>query len=404
MHYTTKEKSNPQGNVANVSSVKMSRIVSFVLLSVVIVGMAFIAYMKSQGVDINDLSLKEVLSRIVKENGRAEKEAILNEISFNPKENPVFHEYKGLIIKCTKDYIKALNKKGEEVWSRHIAISKPLIKSNGSELVVADLEGKDIYVFSGRNLKWNEKFDGKLINVDISESGYIAVVQEGKGFRNTVRVFDPRGLEMFIRNIGEKYVISANIAPSGEQLIINSLDVSGVDLNPTLEFFDMMGNPYAARTLESGMIFPLIKHLEDDSFLAASDSLLVFYDRDRNEKWRRNFQKVYSADILLEKYVVAAVKNKNAEGRGSYVPVVEIINNKGQTTAISEICDEVVNIRTFSDIIAVNTGREVFFINSKGRLVGKYSSKSDIEDVYLFNKMEAAVVTKTCIAVVSVMQ
>lgn len=385
---------------------KKSGIIAFVLLFMATVAVAFAVYLKSQGIDLKSISLdeiKEVLSQDYSPQEKAEGSALLYEIGFNEKDRPVFNVYRDIIVKCTRDYVKGLNKKGEELWSKDISLSKPLLKSNGSELLLADLDGYFIGVMSGKDIKWSEKLGDKLVNADISESGHVVAVQEGKSYRNVVKVFDPLGIEMFSRNIAENFVINASISPSVQQFVINSIDASGVEVTPSLEFFDMMGNPFAAKIPEQGMIFTFIRYLGDDSLAAASDTMLVYYDKNRSEKWRKTFDRIYSLDVLLGKYIaVASKEGKDRSNAGGSLTTVDIFNSKGQTVSSFEIDDEVVNVRAFEDLVAVNTGREVYFVNSRGKLTGKYSSKSDITEVYFFSKVEAAVITKTSIAVIRV--
>jgi hypothetical protein len=377
-----------------------SGVILSLLLFLVVLAVACLAYLKSQGIDLKTVRIGELFSVNTSLN-KDKPDKVMFEIGFDVKSRPAFHVYRDLIIRCSNNTIKGINKKGEEVWSLNVSIEKPLLESNGHELLAADLEGKNIYVISGREIKWENKVDGNIINADISADGYVAVVQEQRGYRNIVRVFDPRGMEMFSRNIVHNYVISAKISPLSEQLVINSLDASGVEINPSIEFFDMMGSPFAAKIPQPNTIFPSVWYLDGDLLLAASDSMLVLYDSERNEKWRKEFDRVYSSGVLLGKYVVAAVETSgDKSSRRTASRGIVIYNSGGQLTGEFHLDEAVKNIRTYSDIIAVNTIREVYFINSRGKFVGKYTSKTDITDVYFFSKLEAAVVTRDRVVIV----
>jgi hypothetical protein len=378
-------------------------IVLFLLLLVVIIAIAFMVYLKSEGIDIKNIKIKELFQNGIFQKSQAPDSEENLEINYEVKEHPAFIVYKDLLVKCETDSFKGINKKGEEVLIRSIGVNNPLIKTNGPELLIADLGGRDIYVMNGWNIKWDEKLSGNIINAEISESGHVTVIHEAKGFKGVVKVFDPRGIEMFSRNIAENFVLTAKVAPSGEQLLINSINTSGININPSLEFFDMMGNPFAARTPGENQIFAYASYLDDDSLLTASSSALVYYDKERNEKWRKEFKEIYSVGISLGKYIAAAV-SKEGEGNGleDGLNEIQIFNRKGQQTAAFQVEGRVENIRTYSDIIAVNTIREVCFINTKGVLVGKYTSKPDIKDVYFFNKLQAAIVTKNSVAIIEI--
>ena len=383
----------------------LAGIVSFLLLFSMVAAIAFAMYLKSLGFDLNEASIKELTERFLISNLMSRKNEELPdgkvfEIEYDMKDHPVFCAYKDSIIKCGRDYIKALDKKGAEIWTKPVSMRNPLVKTNGPLLLVADIGGKDIFVISGRNVKWEESANERVINVGMNEDGYVTVVQEGRDCRNRVRVFDPKGIEMFSRSIQKNFVFTACVSPSGEQFFISSLDISGAVANPVLEFFDMRGNLIAARIPDSGAIFPVAGYLDNDFLAAASDSLIVCFDSGRNEVWRKEFDRIYSLEILLGKYIAAAVSgSKSSTGNA---PEIQIFTMKGDCAASGPIEGEIRNIRVYEDIIAVNTSREVYFINAKGSLIRKYGFKTDVLDVHFFSRLEAMIVAKNTITIVRI--
>ena len=370
-----------------------------------VAAIAFAMYLKSLGVDLNEASIKELAEKFLTSNLiPGGNEGLLDgkivEMEYDMREHPVFCAYKDSIIKCTRDYIKAYDKKGGEIWTKPVSMRNPLVKTNGQMLLAADIGGNDILVMSGENVKWEESANEYIINAYINEDGYVTVVQEGKDCRNRVRVFDPRGMEMFSRSIQKNFVLTACVSPSGEQFLISGLDASGAVANPVLEFFDMKGNLIAAKIPEPGTIFPVASYLRNDFLAAASDSLIVCYDSGRNEVWRKEFDRIFSLETLLGKYIVAAVSDgKNSSGNA---PEIQIFGMRGDRAAFSTIEGEIRNIRAYEDIIAVNTSREVYFLNAKGSLIRKYGFKTDVLDVHFFSRLEAVIVAKNMIAVVRI--
>jgi len=53
-------------------------------------------------------------------------------------------------------------------------------------------------------------------------------------------------------------------------------------------------------------------------------------------------------------------------------------------------------------IIAVNVSGKAMFFNDKGRGLSTYASRSDIADICILNSRQAAVITRTYIAVVDI--
>lgn len=378
-------------------------ILMFVLLLMAVLGLSFFVYMKSQGIDIIDFN--KILSP--KSNSAAadsgEDKQVFS-IPYDSKERPVFQVYDGMLIRGTKDGICGLNKKGEQLWKINAVLNNPILKPVGSKLLVLDIGGKEIFVLKENNILWQNAVDGNIINASISASGHVAVVHESEGYRCTIRVYDPMGTEMFSRYIDKKFVISADVSPAGDLFVINSIDASGAEINPQLQFFNIHGDPrepFAAISLRINEIFPFIWYRNDNSIFAVSDISLLYYDRGRKEQWSQQYERVSSTCPVGDKYIAAAVRNDGdltfLKGISTEVAVFDI---RGQKTASCYIDGDVINLRAYSNIIAVNAVREAYFIDVKGNLIGKYTPKSDIIDICLFSKVEAAVITKSSVDIV----
>ncbi|MGI6777964.1 MAG: DUF5711 family protein [Acetivibrionales bacterium] len=372
----------------------------FFLLVFVITVVAFLAYLRTEDINLERFNLKEyIVSTFIQENNTPGNSELLK-LDYDERAYTVFSVYKGQIIKCTSEYIKGINTRGEEVWSRNISFNKPLIKLNGSEMLVADIGGRSSMVFKGGNLKWEVSTDSAIVNADISKEGYVTLVQEAEGYKNKVKVYDPYGVEMFYINIAENFVLSAGVSPSGEEIVINSINTSGISVKSKIEFTRLLDdNPFAA-VMKEDVVFPSIWFLDDDSLLAVGNTHIVCFDRDREEAWSRAVKKVFSSNVCMGKFIIVASEGKSESGyyAGNGV-MVEILNKKGQQAAVYPIGDKVKNIKSYSGLIAVNTGREVHFIDTKGTLKYKAGSKVDILDVHFINKLEAVIVTKNSVEV-----
>ncbi|HHW31169.1 MAG TPA: hypothetical protein GXX20_05775 [Clostridiaceae bacterium] len=379
-------------------------IVLFFMLIILIAGLAFVIYIKSQGVDIKNVRLEEYISGLFpsNKNDSEGQEQRIRELDYDGRERPSFSVLKQYIIKCTREHIIMLDKDGNQVWTRSIQMDKPIVKTNGSEAVVADVGGMDIYVLQAKGVKWEARSEGKIVNADISKEGFVTVIEEAKGFRGRVRVYDPLGIEMFNRSIAERFILSAKVSPSSKQLLISGIDLSGIASSSSIEITDMKGEPFSARILRENEVFPSVWYMNDNSILALNSNMAIYLDKDREEKWSKNFKKIYSSNILLGKYLVVGAENENKTRYGNVDSVIIIYDGKGNEIASCKIDGKIFNIQTCDDVIAVNTTREIYFVNSKGKILDKYSSKSDISDLCFFNKNEILVVSKNKLIIINI--
>ncbi len=378
------------------SSSKKSGIILFILLFIAIMFMAFTAYLKSKNISINSIDINKLFNSVVENRVAEEKELKLWEIRYEAKDRPTFIVYKDLIIKSTLHGITAIDKQGNEKWNFPVKMNKPLLKTKGLNLVAADIGGTMVLAIDQKGIKWEETFEGDIINVDISKKGFITVVHKVEGYKGVVRVFDPEGQEVFKRYIIDTFVFSGEVMPSGESVIINSIDISGIGATSCIEFTDLLGNPFAALLPRENLVYPFVFTLEDDSFSIANDTSIIHFDRNRNEVWEKKYKKVYSIDVIDDNLFIVAVNSNDTANTSEIL----FITREGKVVKSYPLKREVNNISTYRDIVAINTGREVYFINSKADLVEKYNSLSDVIQVYFFSKDEAAIVTRNCIEIV----
>lgn len=378
---------------------KKSGFFLFLLLSVVVIFTAYAAYLKTSNNEFHVLDFKKLIANITADNPIDEEEPKIIEIKYDAKDKPIFEVYKSHIIKCTLYSVTSIDKKGEEQWSIPILLNKPLMQSNGSKLFIADIGGRALYIIEGGTIKWQTSISGDIINAHINEKGYISVVHEAEGYASAITTFDPSGQEIFKRYIVDTFILSCQVSPSQEHVIINGLDVSGANVSSHVEFTDLLGNPFAALVPKQGEIYPFLLTLKDNSFTLINDDTLIYYDTNREKIWENKYRKIYAAGIIEDRNIVVAAKK---DGTRDDDTEVYILNKEGKETRKLNISGKVYNMALWNDIVAVNNKREVYFINSRGNLEKKYTSISDVDKVIFFSNNEAALITKNSIIILKI--
>ncbi|HHW00700.1 MAG TPA: hypothetical protein GXX36_14270 [Clostridiaceae bacterium] len=380
-------------------------VIAFILLFILVVCLSGYVYLMSKGIDIAEVGVKKVFSGLIGAQINSDEDTKPISIEYDVTSHPVFCTFDNALIKCTGDHVTGLDKDGKEVWSVPVNINNPLLKTNGSELLVTGIGSKEIYVIKGKSIKWSAKFEDNILNAHISEDGYVTVVCEAKGYRGQVKVFDSSGIEMFKRFIAENFVVSAEVSPSGNQFLINCIDASGIEAVSYIDFFNVkeivsgQKQPVAGMKFNEKDIFPFIWQLDDDSFFTVGSSNVIYVDKDRNKKWTKEYSKIYSSGVIQDKYLALAAVESGKQNISD--SKVSILNRQGKEIASYPVKDEVKNIQVYVDIIAVNTGREVHFVNVKGDFAGKYSFKSDVLNMYFLNRFQAAVVTNNSVEIIT---
>ncbi|HEX9062513.1 MAG TPA: DUF5711 family protein [Clostridia bacterium] len=379
---------------------KIANFILFVFLMLLILGISLFVYLKSMNVDIRTVSFKEICDLIFMNNSIITPEKSIGKIDLDVKEANSVITYGDLLVKCTSDILKAFNEKGEELWSHQLSIGNPRMKTSGKDLLVYDLGGKQIYILNGKEMKWSKTLDASILYADINIKGNVSVVHEVEGYKGGVTVYDPDGGEMFTRAIANNFPVCAKVSPDGKFIAINTVDTSGVKAASSIEFTDSLGKPCAAaRNIKADKLFPGMWFLKN-GVLAVSDTDLVFVDEKGNEKWKKDFtdRRLESSKIVSGDQVVAAISKGGSAG--AQTTDMKIFDSEGKEIHSFGVDKKVWAVNTCENMISINTGRDAFFYNVKGKLKGKFSTKTDITDILFFNSREAAVVTKSDINVV----
>jgi len=376
-------------------------IILFILLLLVVISIAFFVYIKNQGIELKDFSINEFVTSIFSPK-EAKNAEVLSEFKNYTQSNSAFGVCGEQLIMCTKDGFKALRENGEIDWAKSFSMFNPTLKTSGSYVLAFDTGGRDIYVISGKSIKWTIRVDNIILNADINDAGYVSVVKEMNGYKGAIEVYDPQGVKIFTAMRSERYIISAKVLPNCSNVLINTVDTLGVSASTKLEFTDIRGTEKASIVKEDA-IYPSTWCLDSNVVVAIGNTKMFCTDTNGKQIWEQKYDKILTSNTSSGKFTVVAFKK---DGSGStYNPRttnIEILNSRGKSVGAFELNYDVVNISSMSGTIAVTTARDVYFINTGGRLFAKYNSKSGIRDVLFIDQHKVAIITSVGVAIIKI--
>ena len=312
-------------------------------------------------------------------------EAIVS-LLYDAGENTEFCLYKGYIIKCSRDSFSILNKSGEELFRKSIDFQRPALTCAGDYLLVYDIGGRSAFVVEDRSIKWEEKFSNNIINASINKSGYMAVVTEESGYRNSVKVMAPLGRELFTRVIADDYVVFACVSDDNAQLMVNRIKTMGVYVRSGLEFIDLNSNPFAAIESDEGYIFLGASFIDGGSFSVATETDFMLYNNNREIVAHEKYGAVLSMCEFPDKSCTVA-----SQKGGEYVVASYGVRKPEEIILKTE--SPVVNMSSNGDFLVVNTGRQVIVIGGNGKVRNSIYFETDILYTDIYEKTNFLVVT-----------
>jgi len=214
-------------------------------------------------------------------------------------------------------------------------------------------------------------------------------------------VYNREGAFLFTKIKGEAFVISAGVSQDTKNVFVNSVDYSGINANTGLDLYSISGGDIKGTKFENTILASLW-FLNDATIAAAGDSEIFLLRKDLEVKWRQTVSgEVMSSNIMKNKYAVFAFSNKENSGiLNTDKSNVLIVDENGRKVSDYKLSQDIVNISCGESLIAVNTGKNIYFIDVAGQLRGSVNSEKDIKNVQFFNDREALAVTRDGIIVI----
>jgi len=375
------------------SAGRAAGIITTFMLILCIAAVAVYSYCRSMGMTAG---VQEIFRSLADSSADTVKEAeVLYTFGFDMRDKPVFALYKGDIVKCSKSGIFFLDRTGRIVRSESIEYSSPIVKTNGSRILVVDAGASDICVMDDDSVVWKDKTDAAILNADISDDGYVTVITSAKRDNNAVRVYESHGLELFRKIIANDFAVSACISPSGKNLVLSSISTGAVGPFSKYKFYDMEGNELSELSFsQTGELLPVFWFRNNDSIFAAGVSTAASIGPEGNVQWKEQFRSIAGAGLVGSGLLAVAAETD--EGN-----VLNVYTAGGEKRASVKLQGRPAGLDSIKGVISVYTDDTVFFYDENGDVKGKYTAGEKISQVCIYDKKQAAVITEGEVTVVS---
>lgn len=302
-----------------------------------------------------------------------------------------FNKYIGIL---NKNIFQIYDNTGKKVNELTIEITKPIFSSNNRYLAIAEEKGQKLYLIEDNNIIWETKVEGNISQIVVNKNGYVAVTIVDTLYKTIVSMYDNKGEEQFKTFLKSTRAVSTSISEDNKYLAIAKIDTSGTMIQSSVEVMpieDVKNNPdNSVKKIydgESNDLIINIKYQEKDKLLCMyTDKITVIKTDGTVEKLQEyGNKKVSFASIELSNTSITV--EEKSSGIFTADSIVNIINsdNKSKSMYTAEAVTK--EIYTSNNIIALNLGSQVEFINTSGWLVKRYIAEQEITSIVLSNSV-----------------
>ena len=315
-----------------------------------------------------------------------ENKHIIN-LAYEDSEN--IYAYNNKIVLLVKNNLYTYNQYGKEESNLEINISNPIFASNNRFLAVAEKKGKKIYSVSGNNIVWQKELNGNISKVHVNRNGYISVVVLDTSYKNIIITFDETGKELFTTYLPSTNVIDVEISNDNKYLAFAEIDTSGTMIESKVRIIKIENAKTDATNsfdyiyeAEKGKLITNIKYQDRNSLVCMYDNSIELINN-KEVFGITSFEDTDISYVTIDLYGYAAKVCEKSTGIFTADTQVNFVNINSKKENIYTAKGACKDIYSYDNIIAMNMGSEVHFINTNGWLEKKYISTQEIKDVVI---------------------
>ena len=292
-------------------------------------------------------------------------------------------------------YIGVLNKNKFTIYGNtenkektlEVEVSNPIFNSANRFLVMAEKKGKKLYLLADKEIIWEAKVEGSIAQVHVNRNGYVAVVITDTSYKTVIAMYNSEGRELFKSFLSTTRTADVAISNDNKHLAIAEVDTSGTIIQSNIKIFSIdkassdptnsLENTYRG---DSEQLITNIRYQDKNKLICMyTDGIYIIENDQKTMLMSNENKKMIFQSIELNNYAIEI--EEKASGLFTADSVINIINAENRAT--KEYTAEAVTkeIYTYGNIIALNLGTEIEFINTDGWLVKRYIAKQEITNV-----------------------
>ena len=277
---------------------------------------------------------------------------------------------------------------GNEEASLDVQISSPIFSSANRFLAIAENKGQKFYLLEDKSTSWEAQVDGNISQIYVNKNGYVAVLITGTSYKTVIKMYNPDGKEMFTTFLASTRAVDVNISNDNKYLAIAEVDTSGTMIQSSIRIMsidkaekgqteDSLEKTY---TSEAGKLITNIKYQDRGRLVCMyTDSITEIENEQENTLVDSSDKKITFQSVELENNM-CYIEEKSS-GLFTADSVVNIVNTDSKETKQYTVNYVAKEIYTNGNVIALNLGTEIEFINTGGWLVKRYIANQEITSI-----------------------
>lgn len=291
------------------------------------------------------------------------------------------------ILLVSNEGICALDRAGREIWNTVYASTSPAVCVKDRYIMLADLNGKCVNVYSRDKLVTQIKTEKEILCAKMNKNGYIAVATDELGFKGMITVYNRSGKEIFRWHSGSGYIGDIDIS-SGNRIAAAQLVTDGEKLCSKILSIDIKEKGESKQLAELEGLVAQVRFRDDGGITVVSDRGLYGY--------RKNGDSLFTVDFKGRTVTGCNIENEHnmvfAFDNGLNNTLLESYSKKGALRGSYEANGEIRSFDVSGECILAGGLRTLARITPDGKVKKEMELNHDVKRVKIFSGRNRAVV------------
>lgn len=333
-------------------------------------------------------SVRDFMDKYILRKNVTEENLPSIDIDYNSNTNVI--PYGKYICILAENTLLEYNSLGKQEKSVKIEISNPIYHTEGRYLVIGEKDNQKLYLINGENIVWEKNIEGNLSKVTVNKNGYVSAIVTGTTYKSVIITYDAKGNELFKSYLSSTIAVEACISPDNTELAYAEVNTSGTAVQSNIKIISISEakekntEPKYTYEIPQNELILRMKYQEKNQLICMCENSIHSIQNNVGTEilnLSEEGKKITFADITLTNHVFRSLEQSTGLFQAN--TVIEIKNVTNQKESIYTVEDVAKSIVSSQNIIAVNLGTEVEFIETNGWLVKRYNSKQEVRNIVI---------------------
>ena len=319
-------------------------------------------------------------------------------IDLNSDKLNQIHVYNRYVAVLNNQKMTLYNNFGEELNNMDVNISSAIFDSNEKYLCIAEDGGGEIYLILDKNYLWSNKLEGKIQQICVNRNGYVAVITEDTTYKSILNIFNSDGVQVFRSFFAQTEIVDVSISDDNKYIAVGEVDTTGAVIQSNVKILSVenaKNNPDNAiiytHNAESGKLITNVKYQGKNQVLCMyNDEIDLIKDKENKKVLEIENRQISFMSVNLNNNVVF-VEEPNTGVLKTNTQINFLNAQKPSDINKYDLNEMIKDLYAKDNVVAINTGNEMYFFNAYGKLLKKYASKQEITNICFSNYLVALI-------------